>query len=293
MEHQLWKKIVLLLKVVDKPRPRGVEQFTCVDIVRVLFWAVLHDRPISWATQRKNWPIQHARHPLPSNSTMSRRLRSADVHAFLEALQRAACQTADAKTVFWVIDAKALVINGPTRDRQTGVGRASRGIARGYKLHLIQGTNGFVAAWRIAPLNKDERVMARRMVRTADIQGYLVADGNYDSNALHEVCRERGNLQLVAPLRGGSRCHHRRSRKTAGRQRAQEILENPNRGFSRGLMKSRKTVERTFANLTNWGGGLTHLPPWIRTHRRVRRWVQTKLILNSLRRSQSTTYVDR
>ena len=38
-------------------------------------------------------------------------------------------------------------------------------------------------------------------------------------------------------------------------------------------------MERAFANLSNFGGGLTHLPPWVRTLPRVTRWVTAKLII--------------
>lgn len=40
------------------------------------------------------------------------------------------------------------------------------------------------------------------------------------------------------------------------------------------------------------GGGLSPLPAWVWTHRRVRRWVQAKLVFNRLRMdAHSLTYV--
>lgn len=101
MEHQLWKRIVAVMKVIAKPRNVGRCTFTNEDIVLVWFWSVLHDRPVSWACKRSNWPICLRRRKLPSSSTMSRRL-----------------------------------------------------------------------------------------VREGQVRGYLVGDGNYDSNPLHEVCNE-------------------------------------------------------------------------------------------------------
>jgi hypothetical protein len=295
MEHQLWREIVRSLKEIHKPRRRAREKFSGEEIVQVWMWAVVHDRPICWATSKANWPIHERQRRLPSSSTMSRRLRCRKVRALMTALEQAVFGSRDNKPLVWVIDGKPLMVNGSSGDRQTGFGRAHRGNARGYKLHLIQGIDGFVAAWRIAPMNKDERVMARRMVRTADIQGYLLGDGNYDSNPLHEVCAQRGDLQLVAPLRGGRerrKCQSRRPKMSPGRRRAAELLDNPNPEFGRDLMLLRDTIERSFANLTNWGGGLTHLPPWVRTHRRVHRWVQAKLILNAIKRSSSRTYAN-
>jgi hypothetical protein len=289
MEHQLWRGILAVLKSIHKPRRRTDERFSCEEIARVWFWAVLHDRPVSWAIQAVNWPLHERRHPLPSSSTMSRRLRSPEVQALIRAIEESVCRPAAGEHLVWLIDGKPLTVSGISKDRQAGYGRASRGNAKGYKLHVIHGIDGSVVAWRIAPMNKDERVMARRLVRNADIQGYLLADGNYDSNALHEVCRQR-QVQLIAPLRGGN-CPKRRKRQDAGRQRAQELLENPISDFGRALHKHRSAIERCFGNLTNWGGGLTHLPPWVRTHARVHRWVQAKLIFNAIKRGTKRTYV--
>jgi hypothetical protein len=292
MERQLWKQIVDMLKVIDKPRTKPRETYSAEEIVRVLLWAALHDRPVSWAVQRCHWPLQERRRTLPSSTTMSRRWGTPDVQALLQTIEERVLRPASLKPLVWMIDGKPLVIGNCSKDRQSGYGRAATGQARGYKLHLIRGLEGSIAAWRIAPMNKDERVMARRMLRTARIQGYLLADSNYDSNPLHEVCASRGELQLIATPRGGYGLIKRRKRQSAGRRRCLELLDNPQPHFGRTLLQERDAIERSFGNLTNWGGGLTHLPPWARTHRRVHRWVQAKLILNALKRSAfPTTYV--
>jgi hypothetical protein len=62
------------------------------------------------------------------------------------------------------------------------------------------------------------------------------------------------------------------------------LTENPFPAFAQQLLQDRAEVERQLGNLTNWGGGLTCLPAWVRTHRRVRRWVQAKLVLARLKR---------
>ena len=61
-----------------------------------------------------------------------------------------------------MLDGKPLTIGGCSKDRQAGYGRAAGGKARGYKIHVIYGSDGSIAAWRIAPMNVDERVMAAR-----------------------------------------------------------------------------------------------------------------------------------
>ena len=293
MEHQLWKEIVAVLERIDKPPVKPTFTYSCVEIVLVWFWAVLHDRPVSWACDRCNWPIHLQKRRLPSSSTMSRRLRTNEVQKLMQMLEDKQLQTDGSKPLAWMIDGKPLVIGGCSKDRQAGFGRAAGGKATGYKLHSIIGIDGTIAAWRIAPMNKDERVMGRRLVRAAEIQGYLLADGNYDSNPLHEVCSERGELQLISPPRGGLGKQKRRRVQSAGRRRSLELLESPQPEFGHGLLHERDEIERKFGNLTNWGGSLTHLPPWARTHRRVHRWVQAKLIINSIKHPiHTTTYVN-
>src|SRR5262249_9472796 len=156
------------------------------------------------------------------------------------------------------------------------------GKAKGYKLHALVGTDGSVPAWRVAPMNKDERVMARRLLRQAEGQGYVLADGNYDDNNTHAVCDAKGGLQLGAPRRDGSGKGLGHRRQSAGRLRCIALLTDPVSEFGRQLHAGRPAVERYFGNLTSFGGGLAHLPPWVRGHRRVRRWVQAKLVLNRL-----------
>ena len=272
------------MKAVAKPRNIGRCTFTNEDITLVWFWSVLHDRPVSWACKRCNWPIHLRRRELPSSSTMSRRLRSKAVKTLVYTIEEETVRKQGQPSCYWMIDGKPLVVSAISKDRQAGYGRAARGKAKGYKLHAIVSTDGCYAAWRIAPMNKDERVMARRLVREGRIEGYLVGDGNYDSNLLHKVCGERSNVQLVTPPRGGCGKIKRRKRQSPGRKRSLELQENPQPDFARRLLFDRNEIERQFGKLTSWGGGLTHLPPWARTHRRVFRWVQAKLILNSLKR---------
>jgi hypothetical protein len=282
MEHQLWKEILRVLRCINKPAKSAREQYSDEEIVKVWLWAVLHDRPVSWACQRQNWPLHDRRRQLPSPSRVSRRLRTSGVRWLLQELEGQVLRPERVGQLLWMMDGKPLLIGGSSKDRQAGV--APR-VGRGYKLHALLDAQSDVAAWRVAPLNKDEKTMARRMIRVASLQGYLVADGNYDSNRLHEVCEGRGNLQLITPHRvsrtGIRRPRYRQSR---GRLRSLALQEAPQPEFARDLLRCRDDIERYFGRLSSWGGGLTHLPPWVRTHRRVHRWVQGKLILTALRR---------
>lgn len=292
MEGQLWSAILEVLSRVDKRRKRADEDFSDEDIVRVFYWSVIHDRTIRWACEKKNWPLHERRRPLPSDSTMSRRQRSRSVMALLEAVEQSVTRPGQSG-LYWIIDGKPLVIGGCSKDRQAGYGRAASGKAKGYKLHAIVAPGGSLAAWRIAPMNKDERVMAKRMLKAAPIQGYVVGDANYDSNYLHEICDARGNCQFVTRRRygPGHRVGHRAQ--SPGRLRSIALLENPQPHFGRQMLRDRNAIERCFGNLVNWGGALTHLPPWVRTHRRVRRWVQAKLALTALRRAINNSTYDK
>src|SRR3712207_128246 len=107
MEHQLWKAIVAVLAGIDKPPKPGRCTYSDERVVQVYYWAVLHDRPTSWACRRANWPAPLRRLPLPSPSRLSRRLRSPSVMALLAALERRVVAP-KAPGLFWAIDGKPL-----------------------------------------------------------------------------------------------------------------------------------------------------------------------------------------
>ena len=288
MEGQLWRMIVAVLAKLSKRRKRARERFSDEEIVATFYWSVVHDRPVRWSCRPENWPLWRRRKRLPSNSTMSQRLRTASVRALLDELAARVLQPSP-DNLYWMIDGKPLVIGGCSKDRQAGYGRAAQSKAKGYKLHALTAPDGAIAAWRVAPMNKDERVMAVRLLKTAGLVGYVVADSNFDSNRLHQICDACGNLQLVTRRRYGPEKGIGHRAQSPGRLRSIALLENPRAAFGEALIAQRDDIERQFGNLTNWGGGLTHLPPWVRTHRRVHRWVQAKLVLNRLKRTDRQT----
>jgi hypothetical protein len=293
MERQIWKAIMKVIAEVDKSKFNPKATFRPAMIVKVWLWAVVNYRRVSWAVQQINWTHCEQRWTKPSNTTMSRRLRREDVQTLLQQIEQRVLQPAVSNNMVWMIDGKPLVISGCSKDKQAGYGRAAGGKAKGYKIHAIVGSDGSIAQWRVAPMNKDERVMAQRMLKQTTIQGYLLADSNYDSNKLHATCDENGNLQMIARRRYGPGKGHGHRKQSLGRMRSKAILEDPDNEFGENMLVQRDEIERYYGRLTNWGGGLTHLPPWARTHRRVHRWIQAKLIANQLKpRGCQTTYVN-
>lgn len=287
MEHQAWKLIVALVRSADKPSGAiGVEHPDAL-IALVILWSAFNDRPICWATQIENWPLCWRRQALPSDSTVSRRYRTKRVRDLMKRVEKAARATSGSTPLVIAIDGKPLPIGGASGDKQAGYGRAAAGKAKGYKLHALVSSRGDLIDWRVAPMNKDEREMGRRLLRDSNHQGYVVGDKNYDSNRLHAVCSEPGDRQLVTPRRrGGGLGHYPQE---PSRLRSIALLEDPESHFGWRLMKLRNQIERYFGNLTNWGGSLTCLPPWARTWKRVHRWVQAKIILNHARRNSYVT----
>jgi hypothetical protein len=278
MEGELWNGIYrVVVAMASGPRQKR-QQYSDRCIVLVYLWAVLHERPVCWACQAANWP----RNPwfqLPSPATMSRRLRTESVRHVMTELERRYRGRGGPGLCHW-IDAMPLPIGNASGDSQAGYGRAANGKAKGYKLYAIYEPSGAWEDWRVAPMHVSEKKMARRMIRDASFEGYLVGDGEYDSTLLYEVAG-RKNIVLLAPKRTGQALGHRWQSRY--RLRAIQRLEQP---FAQQLLHQRSGIDRFFGSWASWGGGIKHPPPWVRGLRRVRQWVQAKLILLYARRQR-------
>lgn len=276
MECYLWKMVVAEISKV-KSVVCWRWSYSVEDVVLTYFWAVLHDRPVSWACQRQNWPSGAWRRKRPTPSTMSRRLRTPVVREMIDAIERAVLRQPE-PTVLHAVDGKPLPVSRHSQDRDARFGRGAGGVDKGYKLHVIYGKNGSIAAWSVEPLHVDERVVARRLVAQARLAGYLLGDAYYDDNALHDAA----NAQLVTPRRYGAGRglgHHRHS---AARLRSIEMVECSPSGFGTALLRERRRIEGYFGTLATAHYGLNRLPAWVRGLRRVQAWVQAKLILDRL-----------
>ena len=286
MERELWLQIKSL---VAKGRDRCPLKctFTNGEIVLTFFWAVLHDRPISWACNRNNWPVYDRRRQLPVPSTMTRRLRTRSVKTLIDRME-ASLREHFADTTLHIVDGKPLPISGHSTDPDAGFGRAAGGQGKGYKIHLIYAENGDLCAWDVKPMQVDERTVARDLIPRANIEGYLLADANYDANHLYDLAASH-RVQLLAPKRYrdaqnlGHRVH------SPARISALFLLEQEKTGWARRLFARRPDIERFFGSLSSASYGLTYLPPWVRRIHRVQRWVQAKLIIYQIAKIRRET----
>lgn len=285
MERELWRIIVAALRSIPPTRPRNAV-YTDRQIVAVLLWAALHDRPVSWACQRRNWPMQAWRRPLPDQSTMSRRLRHAATRDLLLMLLMA-IQRSLGETGVLVVDGKPLEISDNTADPDARTGRGAGHFRKGYKLHLILDARTQAAcAYQVHPLNVAETTIAARLLRwtrTSIRRGsLLLGDRLFDSNQLHAAAHRRG-CQLVAPRQRPERGITRWGQHPS-RLKSIRLTEGIGRAFwEQVLAPQRTSIERFFGTLTCASAGMPTLPPWVRRLHRVRVWVGAKLVINAAR----------
>lgn len=281
MEGELWKGLYRWVNSVASrhPQARGVAHSDAW-VLLVLLWSVLHERPRGWACDPRNWPAAWRHRRLPSQATLSRRLRTVSLLRLLEAVLAEAWSATPPRLVK-AVDARPLPVGPTSKDRDARRGQAGpdpQDKAKGYKLFAVCQEAG-VLAWRIGPMNRPEAQVAERMVPEAAAwggPGYLLGDGLYDTNPLHAVAWAWGQ-QLVAPRkRPGTGLGHRRHE--PGRRRSIELLEGPGR-FGRALYACRGSIERTFAQMSNFAAGLSGLPGWVRRPRRVALWIAGKLLI--------------
>lgn len=288
MGRELWAELSAVISLVELDFCDNPDvDLPTVLIVRCHVWSVIHERPTCWACKTRNWDRLTRPPLLPSQSTMSRRLRRPDFEAFMTELARRLHHLPQMGRLFKRLDAKALPVAAHSKDPDAGWGRGAGQMSNGYKLHAILDNGAMPLCWRIAPLNISEQEMARRMLReleSKDVPGVISADANYDVNLLYAQAAAADN-RLIAPRKKpgtglGHRTHHE------DRVRCLEMLEGPTStlsGMGPTSVANRPQIERDFGNLVSFGGGLQGLPSWARRHGRVRRWVWAKLMINAAR----------
>ncbi len=284
MEAKLYRIVYrFVMGIAHRRRGKG-QQFSDYTIVLVYLWSVLHDRPVCWACDRLNWPRTLER-SLPSDTTMSRRLRSLGVLQLLERVLAAVADLMPTPPVK-LIDSKPLLVGAYSKDRDARRGRlAACQMARGYRLHALSHGRA-VRCWTLAPMNEHDATVAPQLLDRLKGWGYTVGDNAYDSNELHKLAATR-NHQLIAPSRAKVRHVRDAKHNTPQRLRALDVLASPLEfagepgRFGVALYNQREAIESGFGELAMMG--LHHLPAWVRGPRRVARWTAGKILLYLIR----------
>jgi hypothetical protein len=173
MEAQLYRKVYRHVMSIAHPRrPRVI--YNDQIIVLVYLWSVLHDRPVCWACDGKNWSKELAFN-LPSDSAMSNRLRTVGVQQLLERVLAAASDLFRVPLVKSA-DSKPLLVGAYSKDKDAKRGRIASGqFARGYRLNAV--THGrAVQNWTLAPMNDHDSLAAPGLLRNLRGGGYAAGD---------------------------------------------------------------------------------------------------------------------
>lgn len=273
MEGQVWVIVEELLSSVEgKPvRCRYCDR----DILRIIMWAILHDRPMSWACRAENWPEKLCPARLPDDSTVSRRWKRSTLRDKAYALHQARAQRWSNTARFALIDGRALPVGGCSKDPDARSGRSAGGMGKGYKMHALVSIDHAILAYVIRPMNEAEQTVALELVsQTPPHVARVLGDGIYDSMKLHQRLQEVGK-KLYTPLR----------EKRVGRRqqpRRLQLLRLWQRPLGKRLGRLRDEVERAFGQASNVAFGFKGLPPWARRKHRVLRWMWGKNLLHNV-----------
>lgn len=280
MERELWPRLYQrVMEVSEKFRITDVT-FQPHIIVLVLLWAALHDRPIRWACRPANWSTTTLRPAtIPSQSTLSRRLRRLDTAMLVRHLFDDVREKSKPVPMVTVVDAKPLPVGGSTGDPQARCGRGAGAWAKGYKLFSLWGNPNrpVPESYRIYSMNINEGMVSMELTAEARGGGYLLGDGAYDAKAVYEAAGAAG-YQLLAPREDPTARPWRNQ--SPYRLRCIELMASE---FGRRLFRLRGRIERAFGSLTSFGGGLNPLPAWVRHLKRVWIWTSAKILINAER----------
>ena len=165
------------------------------------------------------------------------------------------------------LNGKPMPLNRHTRDKEARKGYGHPAFERGYKIHAWVPSDGAIPCLAGRPLKEGGPKVARGLVHHVGERSLAAADANDDSAPLYEAVRQNG-AQLLTPLKGMSERPDPWRRMSYGHH---VVIGWWRRmpPFCQSLLRVRIAVERAFSVLTCLGGGLTTLPPWVRTLHRV------------------------
>lgn len=124
-------------------------------------------------------------------------------------------------------------------------------------------------------MNEGEAKVAREQLAGVSKAKLILADAKYDTRHLYQALGAHGQ-KLLTPLERIATSLPPLRRMKPNRRFTIELHLRLGEGY-RVLLNQRDAIERIFAALTCFGGGLTTLPPWVRRIDRVTRWVSAKI----------------
>jgi len=274
MERQQFLVIYRELLTMQRPPESPNVVFSDFWIVLTYLWAVIWNRPVSWACAKENWPPDFEWYTPPHPATMSRRLKTPAVHTLLTLVFNRFNDRLP-QSGFKHFDGKPLTVGGYSKDPEAACGRAAGFLARGYKLHCIWDATGHIEGWEITSLNVSEVEVAKILIPKVVEPSFIITDGQNDTNELYDLAGEYHHQWLA-----GKR---RKKAKGLGHQYQSILrlraLRMINDGVGGPLLHARDDIERRFGSLGNCPEGLTPLPNWVRRLHRVHLWIQGKFIL--------------
>ena len=279
MEKLQWKTIVHTINRICRSAGRAPKcRYTDALILKFYFWAVKHDRPMSWAVDPLHWTRLFRPRSRPSVSQLHRRLASPRLAMILQRVQQQLAGARSGGHLF--IDGRALPVSPVSQDRDARSGHIPGGMGRGYKLHAIVDDRSQIIDFSVLPLNRHEMPVAREMIAKLPPLtpgSFVFADGNYDAHKLHKDIDARGGW-LITRLRGRGR--HPVTRRQMGPARRRLIDYWDRHPMAMELLyRKRDRIERVFGHLACIPGLLGPLPSFVRGLKRVSRWVSAKICL--------------
>jgi hypothetical protein len=274
MERELWPLVYRALRAAAREVTQKYVHYHPRVIAAVLLWAAIHDRPVSWACDPRNWSTTRLRPPdLPSAATVSRRAARPGFAVFLN---RLAARLKGGGPPAWepTVDGKPLPVGHCSKDPDA----KGTPLGRGYKLHAIWGDRPWPEAWAVTALRDYEGAVAEGLLTQFTGKGVLLADGNYEASRVYDAAAASGYLPLAPPDPHDNGAGHR--------------YQSPHRlvalgwfagGLGWDLYRERASIERASGNAGSFGGGLGPPPNWVRRRGRVERWVWCKLAVNACR----------
>lgn len=283
MDRDVWSVVVRAtrsLRSAAPPRRRPV-LFSDRLILLLYLWLVWHELPMCRVGDRGVFGSMFRPRMRPGVSQFCKRIAEPRFALLLEAVRRRLTGTLD-ESMLLVIDGKALPVTENSRDPDATTGHGGGRFCKGYRLNALGDDRGRIGEYRVSDMREQEKNLAFEMLGAVGAGQVVLADGNYDSSRLYDRAAERG-AYLFTPVKALGQHPRTVARTSPARREAGRIWRERPR-LAEKVYALRGAIERTFANLSNFAGGLRGLPPWVRSRRRVERFVAAKLVIYQARR---------